>query len=536
MNYPLIIGIESGVCLLLLLFLLFYRNKVNKEFEKNQSVTEQIEKKEQRLSNVREEIAESIKQVRKIQQEIASNEDVSNKKKSELEKAENELEDFLIQRKEQQNKINANLKTAINQFQVAKEKYEVINQETKALQQLQSEKNQLQAHLESHTREIEAVQKKIIALRDETDAAAKKKQEIMSRLDLYSRLDDFVAVGHYEEPTYLHETSSRFAEEIKRVRLKQKDLIKEKKAVTYPHVVSITSDDKTDKKILSGQTNLMLSSFNTECDFLIKKVRPSNISRTLEQIDKLATKLEKSAATLHCGFNIEYVKLKYEECSLQYQYALKKQDEQEEQRLIKERMREEVKAQKEFEKAISEAQKEERMYRKMLERAKESLESTDEDARLIAQQRIEDLEKQLAEAQEKEERAKSLAEQTRKGHVYVISNIGSFGKGIYKIGLTRRLDPLDRVKELGDASVPFRFDVHAIIHAEDAPALEATLHRKFKDRRVNSVNFRKEFFRTNLTEIQEAVHEIVDNEIDFKMTALAEEYYESRRLREELVN
>jgi hypothetical protein len=140
------------------------------------------------------------------------------------------------------------------------------------------------------------------------------------------------------------------------------------------------------------------------------------------------------------------------------------------------------------------------------------------------------LEQQLLEAQDKEERAKSLAEQTRRGHVYVISNIGSFGDEVYKIGLTRRLEPIDRVKELGDASVPFPFDVHAIVYSEDAPNLEATLHRKFNHRRVNAVNRRKEFFRVTLDDVKTVVDEMCDKETEFRVTAVAEEYYETLRL------
>ena len=146
------------------------------------------------------------------------------------------------------------------------------------------------------------------------------------------------------------------------------------------------------------------------------------------------------------------------------------------------------------------------------------------------EQRIAILEQQLAEAEAKEERAKSMAEQTRKGHVYVISNIGSFGEDVYKIGLTRRLEPMDRVKELGDASVPFPFDVHAMIYTDDAPALETALHREFHSQRVNAVNIRKEFFSVDLEEIKDAVEKIAGVDAEFKMTALAEDYYESLRL------
>ena len=117
------------------------------------------------------------------------------------------------------------------------------------------------------------------------------------------------------------------------------------------------------------------------------------------------------------------------------------------------------------------------------------------------------------------------------GGIYIISNIGSFGENVYKIGLTRRLDPLDRVKELGDASVPFSFDVHALFYWDDAPALEAALHRKFAHQRVNAVNHRKEFFSVDLDKIKEAVEEITKGQTEFKLTAVAEEYYETLRMR-----
>ncbi|MCW8998310.1 MAG: DUF4041 domain-containing protein, partial [Kangiellaceae bacterium] len=271
-----------------------------------------------------------------------------------------------------------------------------------------------------------------------------------------------------------------------------------------------------------------------DCDLLIGKVRPSNYARILERIEKLANTLERSAAMLHCGINLDYVKLKYEECRLQYQYVLKKKEEQEEQRLIKEQIREEQRAVKEYERALAQAEKEERMYREMLDRAKKELSQSSEEDRLVAEQKIADLERQLSEALEKEERAKSMAEQTRKGHVYVISNIGSFGEDVYKIGLTRRLEPMDRVKELGDASVPFAFDVHAMIYVEDAPALESALHREFSSRRVNAVNLRKEFFRTKLSDIRNAVQGIVGDQVEFKTTILAEEYFETLRLQQEV--
>lgn len=195
-------------------------------------------------------------------------------------------------------------------------------------------------------------------------------------------------------------------------------------------------------------------------------------------------------------------------------------------------MREEQKASKEYEKAVTKAERELRIHQEMLETAKIKLNKASNEERIGAEERISYLELQFIELGSQKERALSMAEQTKRGFVYVISNVGSFGEGIYKIGLTRRLEPLDRVKELSGASVPFVFDVHAMIYAEDAPKLESDLHRELTHSRVNAVNLRKEFFRTDLESIKEAVKKIAGTEAEFKATISAKDYYETRRLQE----
>ena len=142
------------------------------------------------------------------------------------------------------------------------------------------------------------------------------------------------------------------------------------------------------------------------------------------------------------------------------------------------------------------------------------------------------LELELKEAIDRKSKAIARAQLTRSGHVYVLSNIGTMGKGVFKIGMTRRLEPLERVKELGDASVPFPFDVHAIIYSEDAPALENALHKKFDERRVNLVNLRREYFQVSLKEIQDAVAEL-HGLVTFKLDPDAEQFRETLALRKE---
>ncbi|MGL1530175.1 DUF4041 domain-containing protein [Vibrio parahaemolyticus] len=412
----------------------------------------------------------------------------------------------------------------------AKNELETVNAETAELQDLKRQDDSLKLSIQEQQAHLDTAKSTLVVLNANIEKGELDLNELMGDIDLYSRLDEYTAHGHFEMPQYLYETSTRYAEEIKDIRQQQKDMIKDKTAITFPDTTVISNDKSFNKKILNGQVKLMLSAFNIECDMLIGKVSPSSFGRTLERIEKLANNLEKSAATLECGFDIDYIELKFEECKLQYQFTLKKQEEIAEQKLIKEQIREEQRAIKEFQKAIADAEKEEKMYRNLLDKAQQELAKASEQERSDMEQRIAILEQQLAEAEAKEERAKSMAEQTRKGHVYVISNIGSFGEDVYKIGLTRRLEPMDRVKELGDASVPFPFDVHAMIYTDDAPALETALHREFHAQRVNAVNLRKEFFSVDLDDIKEAVEKIAGVEAEFKMTALAEDYYESLRL------
>ena len=432
--------------------------------------------------------------------------------------------------KEAHTKKTAELDTVNKMLEDAAQQLSALDKDTEALQQLKRREDSIESDIAERQSELTELGLQSNAEKQKLEEIETQLHDVQSKLDLYSRIDEFTEYGHFEIPEYLYETSQRFAEEIEEIRSQQRSLISDKKAVEVPSDTEISDNKTQNNRILNGQVKLMLSAFNIECDLLIGKVSASNYSRTLERIEKSANSLEKSAASLHCGFNIEYVELKFEECTLQYQFKLRKQEEQEEQRRIREQIREEEKARREYEAALRKAEEEERLYRELLVKARLELEYTSVAEREEAERKIRELEEKLSEAEAKEERAKSMAELTRKGHVYIISNIGSFGDGVFKIGLTRRLDPMERVKELGDASVPFPFDVHAFVLVDDAPALETALHKKFTHRRVNAVNLRKEFFRVELDEIKDAVEELAGTDVDFTLTIAAEEYYESRRL------
>ncbi|REC47457.1 GIY-YIG nuclease family protein [Chryseobacterium pennipullorum] len=210
-----------------------------------------------------------------------------------------------------------------------------------------------------------------------------------------------------------------------------------------------------------------------------------------------------------------------------------KWQEQEEQRQIREQIREEERARKDYEKAIKEAEKEEQILKRLIEKAEAQVARANEEQKMLLQHKLEELQQKLEQAEEKNQRALSMAQQTRTGNVYVISNIGSFGEDVYKIGMTRRLEPLDRVRELGDASVPFEFDVHAMIYSEDAPALEKQLHRKFLKSQLNKINPRKEFFKLNIHDIRNYI-DSMGISCKWTLTAEAKQYRETVKLNEEM--
>jgi hypothetical protein len=221
------------------------------------------------------------------------------------------------------------------------------------------------------------------------------------------------------------------------------------------------------------------------------------ILRAKEQIDNLN-------ASNGVVISDPYVDLKLAELRLTHEYREKQKAEREERAEAARLAREEQKLQRDLERA----EEEEARYARLLERAKKEA-STALGPELEAYRaQVAVLERDLAEAHARTERAQALAEQTRSGYVYVISNIGSFGEGVVKIGLTRRLDPVDRVRELGDASVPFAFDMHAMIYSDDAPTLERALHGAFEPTRINITNARKEFFRATIDQVEDAVRRL----------------------------
>ena len=337
--------------------------------------------------------------------------------------------------------------------------------------------------------------------------------------------------GLYESQ-FDFDTSEQFKDEIRRNRDRQKEMVRGKAAAVCSTEWMVQGSRAKGKQMETKQLKLMLRAFNGECGAAITKARFDNVDRIQDRIQKSFDAINKLGEPNHCEIVEGYLVLKDKELHLNYEYALKKQREKEEQRAIREQMREEERARKEIEKAQAEAEKEEVRFEKALEKARAEMERAQDSKRDALIKKIALLEEQFEAAHDKKAKAISRAQLTKSGHVYVISNIGSFGGDVCKIGMTRRLEPMDRVKELGDASVPFPFDVHAMVYCEDAPDLENKLHDRFSDKQVNLVNHRKEFFEVGLDEVQMAVSDYAPD-VDFITTAVAEEYRESSAIRRE---
>lgn len=382
--------------------------------------------------------------------------------------------------------------------------------------------------------QIDELKGSLKSLKEKYQNAGKVYEELNHQNNL---LKDNLEIGEFGiyEPHFDYETSELFKEEIKDVREDQKELIRDKVAVLGGDGWTVNDSVQKGRTMINKQKKLMLRAFNGECDGFISNVSWNNETRMEERIEKTVEAINKMGESQRVYISSNYKELKIKELRLTHEYKLKKYEEKEQQRQIRDQMREEEKARRDFEKAQKEAEKEEKMLQQAMKKAHEEIAKASEEEREKYETQLANIQEQLKEAEEKNQRAISMAQQTKSGHVYVISNIGSFGENVYKIGMTRRLEPLDRVNELGDASVPFKFDVHAMIYSEDAPELENNLHKAFEKNRINYVNRRREYFSLPLNEIEVIVKENY-GEIEFIKEAEAKEYRESIIIREQMLN
>jgi hypothetical protein len=290
------------------------------------------------------------------------------------------------------------------------------------------------------------------------------------------------------------------------------------------------SCDYAEPKRRDTAIRFVIGAFNGRVDAILSRSRHDNLG-TLAQEVRDAFSLVNLDGTAFRNARIlpAFLDARLEELRWAVAAQELRLKEREEQRRLKEQIREEERARREYEQAIAAAQREERALEQALATARREATIATAEERAGLETRIAELNDKLAAAEARNQRALSMAQQTRRGTIYVISNVGSFGEDVFKIGMTRRLEPTDRVKELGDASVPFEFDIHAMISCDDAPGLEARLHREFDHHRLNKVNARKEFFRVPLEQLRETIV-ATGAEASFTMLAEAREFRETQAL------
>lgn len=399
------------------------------------------------------------------------------------------------------------LKQAIENLSIQKER---VYQELQAAQaEFAKRKQGFDQQLAELAKQIELRKKEIIVLDDEI---------LLESFALY-------------KPKFKFLTSEEYKTRLDACREKQKQLIKDGLAVKINENWTVNNSKAEGRKMVNDMKKLMLRSFNNECDYCVDNVKFNNMEVNEKRIEKSFEELNKLGRIMQASITEAYKKLKYEELYLAFEYQQKKQEEKEEQKRIREELREQQKLEQEIRQAREKLAKEKKHFTRAINELESRLkEVTDDTERALVLEKLEEVKEQYAEL-EKEEKVIDYREQNAKaGYVYVISNIGSLGENVYKIGMTRRLEPLERIDELGDASVPFEFDVHALIFSDNAPALEAKLHEHFYKSRINKLNDRKEFFRADIHEIEKVIKENYDKVVDVVKEAPAEQYRESLRM------
>lgn len=389
--------------------------------------------------------------------------------------------------------------------------------------------------LASASQQAEAILSAARARAEEIGGDAYRALQNVEDLKRTARAMENVIEGYgdrYLKPTHslLDELATQYGfddagAQLKRAREFTKLMVEQGRAATCEYVETNRRDNAI---------RFVLDAFNGKVDSILTRVKADNHGTLTQEItDAFALVNHLGSAFRDARITREYLDARIAELKWAAAVQALREKEKEEQRRIKEQIREEEKARREIERALKESAKEEETLQKAMEKVQAQVAKANDEQRQVFEARLAELQIRLAEAEAKNQRALSMAQQTRAGHVYVISNVGSFGENVFKVGMTRRLEPLDRIRELGDASVPFPFDVHALVWSDDAPALETRLHRAMLRCQLNKVNPRKEFFRVNLAMLKAEI-EKTDAKATWTLVAEAMEYRETLAIEEKI--
>lgn len=390
-----------------------------------------------------------------------------------------------------------------------------------AVAQMRDDKAQLQASMEQQqaesARQIAAAEETLRSRRRDVSAAdetiAARKREI-AQLDM--NLADTVIMVDAGLMGYAHPAQSSVAlgEQLDNVRSQIKSMIRNKSAINADSGFTFNGSAAKGRKFVSDMSKMMLRAYNAEAENCILTVKAGNGDAARKRLERARDQVERLGTLINLRIDRRYHSLRLEELDLALRHQNAKKAEKEAEREERARLREERKAQQELAQRRAKLDKEREHYQNVLDS-------------LLAKGRSDEADQIRARLDGIDEEIKKVDFRTaniRAGYVYVISNIGAFGDRMVKIGMTRRLDPMDRVRELGDASVPFGFDVHALFFSDDAVTLEADLHRRFADKRVNRINTRREFFYATPAEVRDALSQIAGNLLEFTDEPEAEQY------------
>lgn len=366
--------------------------------------------------------------------------------------------------------------------------------------------------------ELERLARRRDTLLQEVHALERQEREARESIVETNELRLLQEVGYYQ---FRHPLDDVLASKkrLDGLRAQIKEAISKRTAVRGKSGWMVNGSLKEGAALVRQFSDLMLRTYNIEADNCVRTVRAHTIDTARKRLERTREAIVKNGSTMGVAIDETYHALRLEELQLTADHHLRVEQEKEDAREERQRQREEAKAQEEFKKRKKDLLKEQAHYQSLLDRARVS---GDGAAELEARERLAEIAENIVDVED-------MAANTRVGYVYVISNVGAFGDRVVKIGMTRREDPMQRVFELGSASVPFKFDVHALIFSHDAVALETALHREFDQRRVNRVNRRREFFRVSLAEVQAALEKVGTNHVvEFHEIAEAPEWRQSQ--------
>ena len=411
----------------------------------------------------------------------------------------------------------------------------VSKQEEQVAEELQAKKDEMD-NIDEKLRQMEKDKEEElrIKLADKEAEINSKDQELKSlqeQLALAKEEDEMQTYGLYE-PHYDFENATAYKEKLDEIKRKQKESVKDKTAAWGNPNMRLDGDLRKGQAMINDNIKQIIRTFNTECDGIIRKVKHSNMESSEKRIRKSYETLNKLNERVGVRIQPKYLDLKLEELHLAYEYQVKKQEEKELLAEAREREREEKKLRQKLEKEKNKFNRENNRINNELSDAEAKLQAANDEEKAKLQAEIDKLKAALEKNNEEIEKIDKWEETPGAGYVYIISNIGSFGEDVYKIGVTRRDDPEERIRELSNASVPFKYDSHVFIFSEDAYNLESSLHERFDNKRVNKVNRRKEFFNIGIDDVKKIVEENKASVHSFVEEPEAEEYYDSLKLAE----